>query len=1427
MSTFGLSAQNSSNNSWGASAGFGKSSSFSGLSNATTTGGPNLFANSSTNNTASNSSNLFGNSSDNNNQREKRPALGGANSLFGISNTQQSTASSEPGQLFGSSNPNSNSNPNTSSGGGLFGGSMNSNANPNPGLSLNTNSSTGGLFGGMNSNNNNNNNNTNSGGLFGNSSNDSKGTTGGGLFGGSNNNSFAPSTSGLFGNSRSNNQGNLSANSSINNQGGIFGGSSGTNSGLFSNPSNSNTQSSGAFGGAVNVNNNNPYNYDKVFNDIQRDEANMPQSITESLFANSSDRKTSDRKVYSSKPSALPAPKSSLLTKLGQTFRIFRSNPTNNGASYPGFSTIKGLFTQPNFINSKKNLSFISKASSTITNRKINKKSFRSPGYGRNLGDMKKLVIKSKPLRFHLINADKVFNSKKRRIQTDIISSNKILTNANSSDDDMSDFENELTESKRTSHHVGVSKDSKDDDKNEKIQGESYLGEIIDENDPDNLDFNDGYWCRPSIKELNKLSIEELEVVENFIIGRVGFGQVTYNFPVDLSGVYMTAEENESSIHEELFNKIFIFSKSKVLVYKDLPKPPISFGLNVPATITLVAPCPKSRQLNAHIKKLQNITGCEFLTYDPITFQWVFKVKHFSVWGLIDDEDVDDDEYSKDERQKLIELKKRQDEQEIEASVEYSKVYESDKFQQEIKRQKLGKSVAGLPGAWNFDTTLGENPFDVKKHLIEDEINNQISLYKRDQTQEIIPDYVSEITVDSEEESQRSASPVSLVFGEPDNDQQMPEEKRNFDYLKLLVSALPPNVGMDELVNEKAYEPEISNDAVFDNVQSKPNLPVSNDWLIQLEFANDLNSSLSPYTASQREHNHSLNLERVDNILFSSFNQRATSGNESSTPIKKTFRTNVIEGIDELDYDESNPLDVSKIIFVLLSKAKVKTRFNKYPISESSFDISFNDLLIEYSDDVQDDQLIKLGSVLFDDVSLENFEKYSKADLSNFNLVSYLSKVSHKEVLVNWLKEFNKHSIETSIQQSTSNILEIIFLQICASDLKGAISTSINSNNSHLSVLLTLLDSHDDAVKSIAKSQLNYWGKTSSINYIPKPIIKIHKILSGDFEDVLSELPWNIALLLQLCYGNNSLELHEVIKDLPGVSSDNAPFVDLLKIYFEQHVNGPEKALKLLENSSMNVKLKWIIHKVLNKDLDSFKTYNDIISVKFGKYLEKKNLWKEAIFVYSHHSNDNQAETLIRNVVISNVDNFKITQSNIDEEEYLTQVLKVPHSLIYEAIAIQKHSIGDYWQEGEAYVTARLWEKAHSTIVEELGPSTIISNSLHSKNHLLKIIAQFPQNGLIIPTWKQGAGVYAAYFKLNDQFGNHEDIDIQELDNLLINISLIKAEPAFKSQAALKLMSKKVGDITLTYKSQISDVKNKIMALKLGENEQVYFSVRL
>lgn len=1306
-----------SGNSWNA-APLGKSSSFSGGSsglfgntqkpgglfgnttstNQTTTSSTGLFGNSTSNANTNNTGGLFGNSNANTNANNTGGLFGNSNSsantnstggLFGKSNASASTTgglfglnTGTSGGLFGSSNTNNNTTNNT---GGLFGSK--------PATNTTTNTSTGGLFGNTNTNANTN---SNTGGLFGNSGSNTNSNTGG-LFGNSTNTN---TTGGLFGGNTNNTSGGLLSNNATTNTGGLFG-SNNTNSttgGLFgSNTTNtgglfgsnnttntgglfgSNTTNSGGFGTTNASTAANPYSYGTLLSNIQS--TSMPASITEDLFP---------KATSVAKP---PKATSSLLSKLGQTFRLFRNPRSNNP-----FSSIKGLFTQPSHITKTTRPTI--RSSHT---QKFNRKSYRST-IDRGTGDIRKLVIKSKPLRYHLINADKVLNMRSKRIEVS---------------DDVSDESDIEVEEKS------------------QIVGENAVSHI----DPDDIVANDGYWCSPSIRELSKLSYEELAVVENFIIGRKDYGQIAYNQPVDLSEVFYSASERNQLASSELFGKIFRFEHKVVLVYRDMPKPSIGQGLNVPATITIVSPPSPHVTVSDHIKRMQNITGMDFVTYDPITYQWVSRVKHFSIWGLIDEDSKIEN------KDKLKQAQKEQFDAENEAVAEYLRVYENDVYQQEFKRQKIGRLTLEIPGAWNFDDTIVEQARKEKSDLVKDEVSRHIVSSKG----EPIADDVSDITVESD-----SDSVESMVF----------EEKRDLDYLKQLISTLPPDVDMKEIVDEKAYEPEVSDD-MFDAIQRRPNIAVSDDWLVQLELANDLNSALIPATSG------ALTTRHINEVLF----PQKLSNEQQAIAMDET---------PELDYEETHPQHITKLVYTLLGKTTVTARFNKYPRVESTR-VKFEELLV--NDDPTERHVLQLALVLFDEVEPE--QKYSE------KLAAHLLQKAQRRRLGQWIRSYNSAEIEQGL--SSGDVLDKVFLHVCNYNLKEAITMAINSNNAHLSVLLTLLDSNDETVRQIAASQLDYWEVLGSLAYIPAAIVKVHRILAGDLDSIAESVPWNIALSLRVFYSDLSVEA--IFRKLP--ESDDV-FVALMRGWEDN------TTLKRVQTSNTNIKIKWVVTTALGHPSDATTT-------QFGDFLAHIGLWKEAVFVYSHLTVDQGASENIRKVIIAHV-------TNTSEEEYLTQVLKVPRSLIHEAISIEKHRAADYWGECESLVTARLWEQAHDVIVTHLGPQVVITGA--GRPGLLDLIGKFPQRGDTIPSWRQGAGIYSQFIRLSDLFAAGDAIEVSELDSLLTNIALAK-ESSYDVNVALKLVSKTIGDIALERGSQIPDLRAKVLALKLGENERTYFEKRL
>ncbi|XP_017296751.1 nuclear pore complex protein Nup98-Nup96 isoform X2 [Kryptolebias marmoratus] len=154
-----------------------------------------------------------------------------------------------------------------------------------------------------------------------------------------------------------------------------------------------------------------------------------------------------------------------------------------------------------------------------------------------------------------------------------------------------------------------------------------------------------GYYTIPSLEDLAEMIDENGEcVVENFTIGRKGYGSIFFLGEVNVTGLNL--------------DEIVHFRRKEVIVYTDdKNKPPVGEGLNRRAEVTLDGVWPNDKTTCTQIRSPERLAdmnyegrlekasrkqGARFLEYRPETGSWVFEVAHFSKYGLQDsDEDED------------------------------------------------------------------------------------------------------------------------------------------------------------------------------------------------------------------------------------------------------------------------------------------------------------------------------------------------------------------------------------------------------------------------------------------------------------------------------------------------------------------------------------------------------------------------------------------------------------------------------------------------------------------------------------------------------------------------------------------------------------------------------------------------------------------
>lgn len=149
-----------------------------------------------------------------------------------------------------------------------------------------------------------------------------------------------------------------------------------------------------------------------------------------------------------------------------------------------------------------------------------------------------------------------------------------------------------------------------------------------------NLEEGD-YYVKPDLSVLKSLSYDELSTFKDLVVGRVGYGEIQFLEPVDLTGLHKLSA---------LLGEVIRFDDKECSVYPDsddIDKPSVGSGLNVPARVTLLR-CwtvdkatrePVKDEGNPlavrHLKKLKAIKDTHFESFEIDEGKWTFTVDHF------------------------------------------------------------------------------------------------------------------------------------------------------------------------------------------------------------------------------------------------------------------------------------------------------------------------------------------------------------------------------------------------------------------------------------------------------------------------------------------------------------------------------------------------------------------------------------------------------------------------------------------------------------------------------------------------------------------------------------------------------------------------------------------------------------------------------
>ncbi|XP_076242431.1 nuclear pore complex protein Nup98-96 isoform X2 [Calliopsis andreniformis] len=189
-----------------------------------------------------------------------------------------------------------------------------------------------------------------------------------------------------------------------------------------------------------------------------------------------------------------------------------------------------------------------------------------------------------------------------------------------------------------------------------------------------------GYYTIPPLDKLKDYVCGETCVVPNFTVGRDGYGNVYFPDSFDIYGLNL--------------DEIVHFRHKEVIIYPDdEKKPPVGQGLNRKAQVTLDRVWPHDKSLHKPItdprrlaameyeEKLRRVSAkhdTRFLEYRPETGSWVFKVDHFSKYGLSDSDEEDSNNVPTVNDTKRLKLSAMTQQKSVAAKVEQSKAPKKD-----------------------------------------------------------------------------------------------------------------------------------------------------------------------------------------------------------------------------------------------------------------------------------------------------------------------------------------------------------------------------------------------------------------------------------------------------------------------------------------------------------------------------------------------------------------------------------------------------------------------------------------------------------------------------------------------------------------------------------------------------------------------------
>ncbi|ELW71834.1 Nuclear pore complex protein Nup98-Nup96 [Tupaia chinensis] len=937
-----------------------------------------------------------------------------------------------------------------------------------------------------------------------------------------------------------------------------------------------------------------------------------------------------------------------------------------------------------------------------------------------------------------------------------------------------------------------------------------------------------GYYTIPSMEELAKFTNEKGEcIVSDFTIGRKGYGSIYFEGDVNLTNLNL-----DDIVH---------IRRKEVIVYlDDSKKPPVGEGLNRKAEVTLDGVWPTDKTSRCLIKspdrladinyegRLEAVSrkqGAQFKEYRPETGSWVFKVSHFSKYGLQDSDEEEEEHPSKTSTKKLktaplppagqaapiqmaLNGKPAPPPQSQSPEVEQlGRVVELDSDMVDITQEPVLDSMLEesvpedqepVSASTHIASSLGINPHVLQSQSPEVEQLGRVVELDSDMvdiTQEPVLDSMLEESVPEDQEPVSASTHIASSLG------------INPHVLQIMKASLLADEEDVDMVLDQRFT-RLPSKADTSQEICSPRLPISASHSSKSRsLVPSPPSEVQLKTVGTRRQPGLVPLEKsvtyrkgkllMDMALFMGRSFRVGWGPNwtfanSGEHLSDSHKLENHQISDTMEYGFlPNPVTVKS-----LTESPFKVHLQKLSLSQRTADEDLQlyqtplELKLKHST-IHVDELCPLivpnpGVAVIHDYA--DWVKEASGDELEAQIVKHWSLTwtlcaalwGHLKELDNQLDEpseyvqilerrraFSRwlsHTASPQIEEEVSLTQKDSPVEAVFSYLTG----------NRISEACSLAQQSGDHRLALLLSQLV--GSQSVRELLTMQLVDWRQLQADCF--IQDE---RLRIFALLAGKPNTCEVDRyACSPLPSylegsgcVEEDDQnserPLRDvcfhLLKLYSDRHYD----LNQLLEPRSitpdpLDYRLSWHLWEALRalNYTHLSEQCEGVLLASYAGQLESEGLWEWAIFVFLHIDNSSLREKAVRELLVRHCQLLE-TPESWAKETFLTQKLCVPAEWIHEAKAVRAHMESDKHLEALYLFKAGHWNHCHKLVIQHLASDAIINENYEYLKGFLEDLAP-PERSSLIQDWETSGFVYLDYIQVIEMLHSIQQVDFSGYD---------------------------------------------------------------